>query len=244
MTSIPVVLTHLADIVREYTVDERDGIYGWRGRHAVIMRIIAEYKFAQTDSFVQLYERVIDALNPTFEIEVRTLRALCSIGSGIKRISSLDIQNRLLARMISVAPGERVPRHRMIRNLIDMDKFEQAEAEIRLFSKDFQEDGPVYRYRVMLALERARRSPGLLEEDRLVILDRARELAVGGVARFSGNKSMLRTYCEVGLEIYKRTKDASVLDDSMKKMKQAEELLGDPEISNQIRYYERRVADF
>ena len=55
---------------------------------------------------------------------------------------------------------------------------------------------------------------------------------------------MLRTYCEVGLEIYKRTKDASVLDDSMKKMKQAEELLGDPEISNQIRYYERRVADF
>ena len=242
MTNIPVVLAHLEDIVREYTVNERDGIYGWRGRHSVIMGIIAEYKFAETGSFERLYEDVIAALNPTFQIEVRTLRELCSISSGIKRIPDLEVQNRLLARMISVAPGERVPRHRLIRNLIEMDKFEQAEAEIRLFTKDFQEDGPVHRYRIILSLERARRSSGLLEEDRLVILDRARELAAIGVERFMGNKNMLSAYCEVGIEIYKRTKNPEAFDEAMSKMKKAEEIVGDPEISGQIRYYERRMA--
>ena len=243
MANIGAVLTHLEDIVREYTVNERDGIYGWRGRHSVIMGIISEYKFADTGSFEKLYEAVIGALNPTFEIEVRTLRELCSIGSGIKRIPDLEVQNKLLAGMISVAPGERVPRHRLIRNLIEMERFEHAEAEIRLFTKDFQEDGPVHRYRVILALERARRSSGLLEEDRLVILDRARELAAIGVDRFVGNKSMLSAYCEVGIEIYKRTKNSDTFDDAMSKMKSAEEIVGDPEISSRIRSYERRMAN-
>ena len=243
MNAIAAVLSHLEDIVREYTVDERNGIYGWRGRHSTIMSIITEYKFAETESFETLYSRVIGALNPTFEIEVRTLRQLCSVETGIRRISDLVRQNNLLAKMISVAPGERVPRHRLIRNLIELERFEQAEAEIRLFSKDFQEDGPVYRYRIILALQRAKKSPGLLEEDRLVILNRARDLAVGGVRRFSGNKSMLSTYCEVGLELYRRTKDTGAFDDAIMKMKQAEEYVGDPDISRQISYFERRMAN-
>ena len=243
MNSISTVLSNLEGIVREYTVSERNGIYGWRGRHSTIMSIITEYKFAETESFETLYDRVIGALNPTFEIEVRTLRELCSVETGIRRISDLGRQNSLLAKMISVAPGERVPRHRLIRNLIDLERFEQAEAEIRLFSKDFQEDGPVFRYRIILALERARRAPGLLEEDRLVILNRARDLAINGVRRFSGNKSMLSTYCEVGLEMYRRTKDTGTFDDAIAKMKQAEEYVGDPDISRQIAYYERRMAN-
>ena len=177
MTTISSVLDNLAGIVKEYTVSERDGIYCWRGRHGVIMGIIAEYKFAESENFFDLYERVIESLNPTYDIEIRTLRELSTISTGIRRIGDREQQNRLLAKMISVAPGERVPRHRMIRNLIDTGKFEQAEAEIRLFTKDFGEDGPVYRYRVILALERARNAPGLLEEDRLVILERARVLA-------------------------------------------------------------------
>ena len=242
MNTIPSVLSHLADIVREYTVDERNGIYGWRGRHSIIMGIITEYKFAETESFEALYRRVIDALNPSYEIEIRTLRELCSVETGIRRIGDPDQQNGLLAKMISVAPGERVPRHRLIRNLIEMERFEQAEAEIRLFSKDFYEDGPVYRYRVILALERARKSPGLLEEDRLVILNRACNLAVNGVKRFAGNKSMLATYCDVGLEIYRRTKSTDTFDDAILKMKQAEEYVGDPDISRQIAAYERRMA--
>ena len=241
VVAISSVLDNLAGIVKEYTLSERDGIYCWRGRHGVIMDIIAEYKFAESEDFYGLYERVIEALNPTYEIEIRTLRELSTVNSGIRRLPDREQQNRLLAKMISVAPGERVPRHRMIRNLIDIRKFEQAETEIRLFTKDFGEDGPVYRYRVILALERARGARGLLEEDRLVILERARVLAVNGARRYPANKNMLSTYCEVGVEVFKRTKSLDAFDDAIKKMKEAEETIGDPEISSQIAYYERRM---
>jgi hypothetical protein len=242
MTTIPSVLEHLTDIVHEYTVDERDGIYAWRGRHSVIMGIIADYKFAESESFATLFERVVDAINPTFDIEVRTLRELCGIPTGIRRIADLRVQNRILAKMISVAPGERVPRHRLIRNLIEVSQFEQAESEIRLFSKDFREDGPVHRYRVRLAMERARGALGLLEEDRLVILERARELAVTGVRKFPGYKNMLFVYADVGIEIFKRTKKLDAFDDAMKEMRAAEQIVGDPDITRQIAYYERRVT--
>lgn len=241
MTTIRTVLDHLDGIVREYTINEHDGIYGWRGRHETIMGIIAEYKFADSENYFELYERVISALNPIYEIEVRTLRELCSISTGIRRITDRRMQNRLLAKMISVAPGERVPRHRLIRNLIDIEQFEQAEAEIRLFSKDFGEDGPVYRYRVILSLERAKNAPGLLDEDRLVILDRARDLAMHGVKRYPGNKHMLATYCDIGIEIFERTKVMDTFDDAIQKMKAAEESVGDPDISQQISYYESRM---
>ena len=242
MTTIPSVLEHLTEIVREYTVNDRDGIYAWRGRHSVIMGIITEFKFAESESFPDLYERVVDALNPTFEIEVRTLRELCNIDTGIQRIQDLQVQNRLLAKMISVAPGERVPRHRLIRNLIELGKFEQAEAEIRMFSKDFKEDGPVCRYRIMLALERARKSAGLLEEDRLVILKRACELARTGLKRFPHNKHILSAFCEVGIEIFKRTNNFDVFDEAIERMKVAEEVVGDPDISHRIARYEHRIS--
>ena len=243
MTTIPSVLEHLTDIIREDTVSERHGIYSWRGRHSVIMEIITDFKFAESESFPKLYERVVDALNPTFGIEVRTLRELCNIDTGIRRIPDLQEQNRLLAKMISVAPGERVPRHRLIRNLIDLGKFEQAEAEMRIFSKDFNEDGPVCRYRIILALERARKTPGILEEDRLVILRRAHELAVNGVRKYDHNKYILYTFCDVGLEIFKRTKDLDVFDEAIERMKIAEEKVGDPDISRQIAYYERLITN-
>jgi hypothetical protein len=65
--------------------------------------------------------------------------------------------------MSVVAPGERVPRHRLIRNLIESGAFEKAETEIRIFNKDFGPDGPVHRYRVNLMVSRATRMLGILE---------------------------------------------------------------------------------
>jgi len=43
----------------------------------------------------------------------------------------------------SVVPGERVPRHRLIRNLIRLGEFEEAATEIRIFESDFREEGPI-----------------------------------------------------------------------------------------------------
>jgi SIR2-like domain len=242
MGAISAVLENLDEIVHEYTVSEREGVYGWNTRHIVIANIIMQYKFSEADRVADLLSHVIDNLMPTYEIEIRTIRELCNLDTGIARITDRRVQNKLLRKMISSAPGERVPRHRLIRNLIEMDEFEKAETEIRLFDNDFGADGPVQRYKIGLLVARASRTQGLMEEDRIVILERAHQSAIVGVARYENNKNMLAAYCDVGMEMYRRTGNPGVFDAAMAEMKRAETRVGDPDITRLILRYERRFA--
>jgi hypothetical protein len=173
---------------------------------------------------------------------VRTIRELCNITTGIPSIPDKQVQNRLLRMMMSVAPGERVPRHRLIRNLIDAGDYEKADTEIRIFEKDFRADGPVYRYKVNLLVARSAHAPGLMNEDRIRILEDARAIAMVGVERFQFNKALLTAYAELGLEYYKRTASFTCFDDAMKKLREAEDRLGDPDIGRTISQFNRRVA--
>ncbi|TPJ18222.1 SIR2 family protein [Mesorhizobium sp. B2-7-2] len=236
------ILTSLSDIIHEYDIDDRLGIYGWRCRHVVISEIITRFKFKDTEAIVDLFDRVIDSLSPTYDIEIRTIRELCNVQTGIARIPDKNVQNRLLRKIISNAPGERVPRHRLIRNLIDQGAFEKAETEIRLFGKDFGPDGPVHRYKIRLMIARAVRTPGILEEDRIAILEQANTLAVSGVERYPHNKNILSAYAELGIEYYRRTGSYQIYDEAINQLKIAEERLGDPEITAIIARYERRLA--
>jgi len=240
--AISSILDHLTDIIHETEVNPKEGIYAWRTRHAVISSIIARNKFSDLDKMVELFERIISSVNPTFDIEIRTIRDLCNGDTGIPRIPDKNVQNRLLRSLMSVAPGERVPRHRLIRNLIEDDQFERAETEIRIFNKDFGDDGPVHRYKVELLIARATRTPGILEEDRVAILEQGIEVATRGVEKFTYNKNMLSTYAELSIEYYKRTKDISRFDDALKRLQIAEERTGDPEIGKAISRLERRMA--
>ena len=235
-------LEHLRDIVMEYDVDERNHIYAWRCRHPVISEIISRFKFSNTQQIIDLFDRVIDNISPTYDIEIRTIRELCNLSNGLSRIPNREEQNRLLRKMISVAPGERVPRHRLIRNLIDDNAFEKADTEIRLFHNDFGPEGPVHRYRVRLLIARAVRAKGLMDEDRVVILKEAEALAVAGVARYQNNKSLLAAYADVGIEYYKRTKSYDIYDAAIEELKRAEDRVGDPDISNIIRRSQNRIA--
>lgn len=236
------VLNNLSEIINEYAIDERYGIFGWRCRHPVISGIITKFRYKSIDETVDLFDRVIDKISPTYDIEIRTIRDLCNLETGISRIPDLETQNRLFRKMISNAPGERVPRHRLIRNLINQGAFDKADTEIRVFNKDFGSDGPVHRYKVKLMMGRAIRTPGLLDEDRLTILEQAREMAVAGVSRFPHNKSILSVFAELGIEFFKRTGSYEVFDAAIKELKLAEEQLGDPDITAIISRYERRVA--
>ncbi|WP_210210921.1 SIR2 family protein [Rhizobium leguminosarum] len=240
--SIASVLGSLSEIVHEYDVDRREGIYGWRCRHPVISSIITKYKFNDLEKTIALFERIIDNIMPTVELEIRTIRELCNIDSGLPRIPDKKTQNRLLRKMMSVAPGERVPRHRLIRNLIDQGDFEKAETEIRIFQKDFGQEGPLHRYKVNLMVARAKKTPGILEEDRIALLEQAQQLAVAGIDRYQHNKNMLSAYADLGIEYYKKTGSLSFFDDAMVRMKEAEDNLGDPEVSKMIARYERRIA--
>ena len=236
------ILESLDDIVEEYPVEVRHGIFGWKCRHSVISEIITRYKFGDLEYIVDLLDKVIDNISPSYDIEVRTLRELCNLEGGISRIPDKKEQNRLLRRMISMAPGERIPRHRLIRNLIEQGEFEKAETEIRVFNYDFGSDGPVHRYKIKLMVARAARAPGLLDEDRIAILEQAQELASTGVSKFPNNKSILSAYAELGLEYLRRTGSYNFFDVAMDELKAAEARLGDADITTMISRFERRAA--
>jgi hypothetical protein len=240
-STIAAALDRLTDIISEYSIDEKEGIYGWRARHGVIADIVTRYKFSDIDKIVELFERVISNLRPTYDIEVRTIRELCNIDTGIPRIPNRETQNRLLRMMMSVAPGERVPRHRLIRNLIEAGDYEKAETEIRVFERDFSVDGPVYRYKVNLLVSRAVNAPGLMNEDRIKILEDGRELALVAISRFPHNKALLAAYADLGIEYYRRTGSYVYFDEAMNYLRIADEALGDPDLSRMIARYTRRL---
>lgn len=240
--SISAVLGNLTEIISEYEINDREGLYGWKGRHNVIVSILTKYKYQDIEQIIKLFEDVIDCISPTFDIEIRTIRELCNVETGLTRIPDKNTQNRLLRKMMSIAPGERVPRHRLIRNLIQMGEFEKADAEIRIFEKDFGNDAPITRYRIKILVGRAVETPGILDEDRVAILRQARDASLMAISKFSTHKLILGAFCEVGIEYYKRTADYSFYDDAMTRLKAAEAEIGDPDISVLVRRYERRMA--
>lgn len=238
---INAVLADLEGIISEYAIDERENIYGWRGRHPVIVGIISRNKFNDVDRVVALFDQIIDAISPTYEVERRSLREMCNLETGLPRIPDKRIQNRLLRRMISIAPAERVPRHRLIRNLLDLGEAEKAETEIKIFKKDFSRDAPVIRYEIDLLLARATKTKGILLEDRLTRLNEAAQLAASAIDRHGNNKSILGAFSNVGIAIYRQTGKYDVFDAAIAAMKAAESFVGDPDITAMIRAAERRI---
>lgn len=240
--TISAALNNMTEIIHEYTISVREGVYGWRGRHPVITDIITKYKMTDPAEFYELFERVVDNLVPTYDIEIRTIKQLCAFESGISRIPDKHLRNKLLRKMISKAPGERIPRHRLIRYLIDINEFEKADTEIRLYENDFRIDSPVQRFKIILMLSRAERTSGILDEDRRAILEMARQQCLQAVERYPENKDILRTYCDVGLNHFKATGDLSIFDDAMDKLRSAEKNIGDPDVISIIARYERKIS--
>jgi hypothetical protein len=144
--------------------------------------------------------------------------------------------------MMSVAPGERVPRHRLIRNLIELGDFDQAQTEIRIFDKDFGSDGPVARYKINLFVARATRTEDLMREDRIAILQDAHEEAIAITRKYQHSPQGFAAYCEVGLELFRLTGNAGVYTEAIEAMKEAENRIGDPQVTNMVRHFERRFA--
>jgi hypothetical protein len=236
------ILARLADIIHENVVDEKRGIYSWYGRHKVIMSIVAEYKYFDKNSRYDLFERVIENISPTYNIEISTIRDLCGSENGISKISDLKSQNILLRKMISVAPGEKVPRHRLIRNLIELGHFDSAETEIKTFKVDFKIDAPTTRYLINLATARAVRAKGLMKEDRIVLLQKAEQAALVAARKYRNVKGVLGAYCEVGIETAKLTGRSDVFETAIAMLRTAEESVGDPEMGKLASRFERRMS--
>jgi SIR2-like domain len=235
---IATILAGLAEIISEYTISEKHGLYGWTGRHEVIARTIAKYKFSDEEEAFRLFDNIVRNLNPSYDIELRTIRDMCDISAGIGRISDRTKQNILLRRMISIAPAERVPRHRLTYNLIETGQFEEAEAEIRIFEKELRIDSPMLRYKVRVMLRRAQYTKGIMTEDRAAIIREAAGIAEMGVQRFSADKNAFKTFFEVGVAYLRLTGKWTYFDAAMEKAREAESVLLDPDLRRIISRFE------
>lgn len=230
----------LHGIIEEYTVSEPQGIFGWKIRHQVIANIISSRKFPSEEAFYEFLDRLIDNINPIYKMEARSIVGLCDHSGGVSRIPDQRRQNILYRKMISKAPAERVPRHRLISNLLQQHQFEPAEAEIKLFKRDYgRADAPVWRYSVRLKVYIARFTEGLQDVDRAAITLEAAAEAEKGVRIFADDKNLFKEYFEAAVHYYRYSKNREVYDRAMAAAYEAMERILDPDLRRTISRYEQ-----
>lgn len=240
--TLSAMLTFLEGIVDEYDINAGDGIYGWRTRHEVIAKIIADYKLHNQDELYGLLERVVDQINPLLWIERQTISRLCNANYGIRKLSNVERRIALYQRLIEKAPTERVPRHRLVGDLIRAHRLDEAEVEMRQATTDVGPDSPLHRYSVRLLIKRASLTPGIMNQDRQVLLDRAYDLAHEGLQKYPGDKYAYTVFAEIG-GIYRDLLGIEdVLVESLSIMRSGFDKLLDPEIDERIAETERALS--
>ena len=242
MRSIPpeqvgFVLNGLTDIVDEYDINDDQGIYGWRTRHLVIARKISEYKFSGVPELIRLFDTVIDHLNPTVPLEMRTIRDICDVEFGIGRIGDRATRKNLYRRLIRIAPGERIPWHRLIRELLQEGNLDETEYTIRDAEDAAGADAPIDRYRVRLLVVRARNTEGISDGDRTALLRKAYELALNNIDRHKWDKYSYYTLCDVACELIRHGESAYHLDEAIAVAQEAADRILDPDMARRIGEY-------
>ena len=145
--------------------------------------------------------------------------------------------------MISVAPNERVPRHRLIRNLIRQGRFADADAEIRVFENDLGLDGPVRRHRIRLSLERIAADLDMPFEDKLASLATVLNSTELIIKKSGENIQNMSLYSDVVIDHFNHSGQYEVIDKARESLRTAERNVGDPELTNLIGRFERRIAE-
>lgn len=237
-------LEDLDGIISETTINKKEGIYGWNVRHGVIADIISKHKFDNDKEFFELLDKSIGNFNLSYSVEFRSLNQMCDIKNGVGRLANKDMQNILFRKMISLAPKARVPRHRLIHNLIRQGEFDPALSEIKVFENELRIDGPVKRHKVKLILQRVAKTATLMEEDKISLLNRAKRLSNNYVKQSSDDKNMHRLNLEVGVAYFKVSKDDEPFLDALSDAKDAYERILDPDLGAAIRKYEAVAARF
>lgn len=98
------------------------------------------------------------------------------------------------------------------------------------------------RYKINLMVARAVRTPGIMQEDRIVILERAIEEATVAIRRYPYTPQVFAAYGEVGWELFKLTGKTETFDLAIAQLKEAETRIGDPQVTMIIRSFERRMS--
>jgi hypothetical protein len=204
----------------------------------VIARKITEYKFSSMEELDSLFNKIIENVNPAIPIELQSLREICDAEYGIGRLTDADVRRSLYRRIIDLVPGERIPWHRLIRELLENTELEEAEFVIRDAAEAVGSDAPIHRHQVRLLVLRSESLPGISAGDRLALLRKAFELAQRNVQRHSGDKFTYRTLCDVAVKLIEKGESTDLLDQSIESMRLAASDILDPEMDRELRYFE------
>jgi GTPase SAR1 family protein len=237
-THVAGILDRLSGIVDEHDIDPRNGLYGWATRHLVIARKIAEYKFSSLNELASLFEKIIDNINPSVPLELQTIRGICDSEFGIGRLGDVVFRETLYRRLIEVAPGERIPWHRLIRTLLDEGKLDDTEYVIRNAEEAVGADGPIDRYKVRLLMVRAQKTSNILEGDRLALLRKAYELAMQNTDKHKWDKLSFSVLCEVAVMLVERGESPYLLQEAIAKMGEAAGRILDPDMTRRLGRFE------
>ena len=181
-----------------------------------------------------LLERVVDSANPSYHVEMRTLREICNSRRGVRGLPDRSERIALYRRISAVIPNDNVARHRLIGELLDDGNVGDAEAELNRAVPEVGLDPPLQRYRVRLAIARSR-MPGLLDEDRRAILTVALNEAETGMKKFPDSKYMFSVAADVAEEWYRLTHEAGILEWARHLLEEAQRRLLDPDLNERLR---------
>jgi hypothetical protein len=232
-------LTGLSGIIDEYDIKPKDGIFGWTTRHIVIARTITEYKFSDYAEIEELFEQIIDNINPAVPLELQSIRDLCDRKHGIGRLNEASTRQRLYEKLISVAEGERIPWHRLVAEQLENSSIESADITLRNAIDAVGADGPLDRFRVRILLRRANETKGISDADRLALTRKALEAGEACIKHHPYDKFAYRTLCEVAVELVRRGESPYVLDEAIGKLRQASDEILDPEMDQILLHFER-----
>ncbi len=235
---VEAILNGLSGIIDEYDIDADNGIYGWSTRHLVIARRIVDYKFSGLAELTTLFERIIGNINPSEPIELQSIRDICDVQHGIGRLADPQTRQALYRRLTEVAPGERIPWHRLVRELLNAEQVDQAEYAIRDAENAVGRDAPLGRYKVRVLVQRAQVTNRISPQDRRALLRRAYEAAMRNTEFYKWDKYSYRTLCDVAVELIRRGDNGSYLDEAIKKLRDASGRILDPDMNRDIQTYE------
>lgn len=228
------VLEGLVEEQQDYDLGQGDrGIYLWRTRHEVIAQIVARYKYSDPEERRQLFQTVIESANPTYYVELRSLRELCNGDWGIRSLPDPNDRVALYRQIASIVPTDRVSRHRLIRELLHSEQLGDAEAELRLAADDLGLDPPLQRYRVRLLIQRSQ-SSDLPIEDRKAILRQATNEAETGLRRFQDSKYMYLVVGDIAEEWHSLTGETGLVEWAVLQIRRGYELLKDPDLLDRV----------
>lgn len=222
------ILTNLTGIVSEFDIRANDGLYGWETRHKVVASTIADYKFSKADELEALFYDLIAAINPGLRLEIETVRALCSEDYGIARLSDVGKQVDLLREVVGLLPAEQIPRHRLVRRLIDMDLLDEADVELRNAYDALRYTPVLARYEVMILMRKAEQTPGIMDEDRDAIFLNAATKASVIMQKHPDDLHSYRIAGEAGLKLAQRGLGTTVLESAIEGARKAESRILDP----------------